>query len=574
MSDVLMRAISLSLLALGVLAPGLLAQDKGLRKIEWKLAPGRAAEFVFLDKAGKPSADRKFLVFGSELTPQSNRFIVDTYEELPLPLLFQLPTQSFKAGIGWEHTATFFNDSADAMGGFETMIGGGSIRPVCAQGRYLLKTQKKADDEIATIDGSFSLFEIRRDFINNQTKVTVTKNEMGTLATSVQMSVSKGMILKAGWNLKARAQVRENGRPVEQKIESHQVIEFRDDAELDAAKIQASVDAAIARAVDFLKKQQKSGAWSSNRPNPGPGDVIHLTALVVRALVAAGLPPDDAALVAASKTLRSPAPQETAALGQQILALSCKSPTKEEAEDARKLADELHKRRDPKSAGWGPGGRNDTPNLTMTALALEALAAAPDAKIPDDTFKTGLEAFAGGWADEEGLVDLDLEFEKDAATISADPKKNVIPVVWPAQLGRNAGPFDLRGARKGSFFTLVAALRTMLVVPERVKLEEKGLKRIDEPLRRGLAHLQWRWTLRTVPPVEASWCGQRLEYLGALGPTLAKAKLVRLGGSDWRLEGATLLLREQGDDGSWFSGTDQAVAKTAHALLFLSTVKR
>lgn len=574
MSHSLMRAASLSLLLIGILAPGVLAQDKGLRKVEWKLPPGHAAEFVFLDKAGKPVADHKFLVFGSELTPSSNRFIVDTYEELPLPMLFQLPTLTFKAGIGWEHTAYFFNDSADSMGGFETMTGGGSIRPVCVQGRYVLKTQKKADDEIATIDGSFSLFEIRRDFINNQTKVTVTKNEMGSLATSVQMSVSKGMILKAGWQLKTRAQERDNGRPVEKKIESHQMIEFREDVELDAAKIQMSADAAIGRAVDWLKKQQKNGAWTSNRPNPGPGDGIHLTALVVRALVAAGVQPDDAVLVAASKTLRSPAPPETAALGQQILALACKSPTKEEAEEARKLAEELHRRRDPRTSGWGPGGRNDVPNLTMTALALEALAAAPDANIPDDTFKAGLDLFTLGGVDEDGLVDLDLEFEKDAATIAADPKKNVIPCIWAAQLGRGGTPFDIRGARKGSFFTLIAGLRTLLVLPERMKMDEKQLKNLDLPLRRAFATLQWRWTLRTVPPVEASWCAQRLEYLGALGSTLAKAKLVRIGGSDWRLEGATLLLKEQGDDGSWYAGTDQAVAKTAHALLFLAAVKR
>jgi hypothetical protein len=59
-----------------------------------------------------------------------------------------------------------------------------------------------------------------------------------------------------------------------------------------------------------------------------------------------------------------------------------------------------------------------------------------------------------------------------------------------------------------------------------------------------------------------------------LGPMLARARIDRIGGSDWRLEGATLLLREQGDDGSWFPGTDQAVAKTIHAVLFLASARR
>jgi hypothetical protein len=281
--------------------------------------------------------------------------------------------------------------------------------------------------------------------------------------------------------------------------------------------------------------------------------------------------PDDPVLVAASKALRSPAPPENAALSQQILALSCKSPTKDEAEEARRLADELHRRRDPRISAWGPGtGRNDTPNLAMTALALEALAAAPDAKIPDDTFKAALDAFTSGFVDDEGQVDLDLEFEKDAATLAPDPKKTVQPCAWPALLGRA----DPRAARKGSFFTLVAALRTLLLVPARLKLDDKQLKNVETPLRRGLANLQLRWTFRAVPPVEAGWCGQRLEYFGMLGPMLARAKIDRIAGSDWRLEGATLLLREQGDDGSWFPGTDQAIAKTIHAVLFLASARR
>ncbi len=564
-----MRPLTLAFLAL-LVQP----QDKGLRKIEWKLAAGHAAEYVFLDKAGKPLPDQKFLIFGSELSGHSNRILVDSYDELPLPLLFQLPPEPFKNGVGWEFSANFFSDSLDSMGGFETMIGGGSIRPVCAKGRYVLKVAKKGDDEVATVDGAFSLYEIRRDFVNNQMKLVATKNEMGTIATSAQVSVSKGVLLKAAWQYKVRGQERENGRPVEKKIETHGMAEFREDVELDAAKIQASIETAISRATDWLKKQQKNGAWTPTRGQPQPADTLHLTALAVRALAAAGVKPDDPVLVAASKTLRSPAPVENAFLGQQILALCSKSPTKDEAEDARRLAEELLRRRDPRAGGWGPGtGRNDLPNLTLTALALEALAAVPDAKVPEDIFKTGLDAFSAGWMDEEGSVDLDIEFEKDQAPFPLDPKKSVVPAAWPAQLGR-AGAFDLRGARKGSFFTQVAALRTLILVPEKLKMDEKQLKALEAPLRKGFANLQRLWTLRTVPPVEAPWCSQRLEYLGILGPMLSRAKITRIGGSDWRLEGATILLRQQGDDGSWYAGTDWAIAKTAHALLFLASAKR
>ena len=562
-----MRFLSLFLLVL--LPP---EQDKGPRKLEWKLPSGHAAEYVSLDKAGKPVADQKFLILGSELTANSNRIVVDSYEALPLPVIFQLPPESFKTSVGWEYSAVFFNDAWDAMGGFEAMIGGGSIRPVAVKGRFILKTvQKKGEDEIAHIDGAFTLFEIRRDFVNNQTKFSITNHDMGSLATSAQVSVPRGLLLKAGWQMKAKGQERENGRPVERKIDVHHMIELKEDLELDPDKVQPAIETALSRAVDWLKKQQKAGGWIPTRPNATAGDAIHLTALVVRALVAAGMKPDDPTLVAAGKALRSPAPPENAALCQQILALSCKSPTKEEAEDARRLAEELLRRRDPRISAWGPGtGRNDAPTAALTALALEALAAAPDARIPDETLKAGLDAFASGIVDEDGQVELDLEFEKEAATLAPDPKKTVQPGAWPALLGRA----DPRGARKGSGFTLVAALKTLLLLPARLKLDDKQLKNVETPLRRGLAGLQLRWTFRAVPPVEAAWCAQRLEYFGMLGPMLARAKIDRIGGSDWRIDGATLLLREQGDDGSWFPGTDQAVAKTVHAVLFLASARR
>jgi hypothetical protein len=560
-----MRTLCLVLVLLGF-AP----QDKGARKLEWKLPPGHVAEFTWLDKAGKPLPDPRLQIFGSELTPGSNRIAIDTYAQIPVALIFQLPPEAMKAGLGWEHNSYFFNDAYDALGGLEALQGG-SIKPVCAKGRYIAKIAKKGDDEIATIEGALSLFEVRRDMVNSALKVTVSKIELGTLATSAQFSLSKGMILKAGWQYRAKAQDREAGRVVEKKIETHSMIEFKEDVELDAAKIQPLVDTAVTRAVEWLKKQQKGGAWTASKPV----DTTYQTSVVVRALAAAGLKADDPALVAASRTLRTPPPPETFTLCQQILALTGKGPTPEELDDARRFADELNKRRDARSGGWAAAatGRNDVPTAFLTAFALEALASVPDSKVPEETLKSGLEYFSGNWVEEDGKIDLELEFEKGATTIAPEPKKDVVPAGWPQVVGRGAADM-LRTARKGSFFTTVAALRVLLLLPERLKADERQLKTLDLPLRKGLASLQFRWTLRSVPPIEAAWCVQRMEYLGMLGPTLAKAKVDKIAGSDWRLEGASLLLREQGDDGSWFPGTDQAIAKTAHALLFLSSVKR
>jgi hypothetical protein len=558
--------------ALALLA--LVPQDKAARKLEWNLPRGHAAEFVYLDRAGKPLGEQKLLIFADELTPTSNRLMIDTYEQLPLALVFQLPPEAMKAGVGWEHTSYYFMDAIDAAGGYDVLTNGG-IRPVCAKGRYLAKIQKKGDEELAIIEGALSIVEVRRDLVNNQLKNIVTKNELGTLATSVQFNLTKGMIQKAVWQYKIRAQDREAGRIAEKRSETHTMIEFKEDVELDAAKIQPAIEMSITRATDWLKKQQKGGSWSNGKPGPA-GDATVLTAVAVRALIAAGVKPDDAAITQASRTLRSPPPQENFVLCQQLLALAAKTPAKDEADDARKFADELVRRRDPRTFGWAAiSGRNDLAGSFLTALALEALAGVPDAKVSDEVYRTGLDFFTGSWLEEDGRADLELELEKDATTIVPDPKKDkdVVPINWPALVGRqNAN--DMRSIRKGSFFTLVAGLRMLLLLPERTKLDERQMKTVEGLLHRALANLQLRWTLRTVPPVEAYWCTQRMEYLGMLGPTLALAKIEKIGGCDWRLEGASLLMREQGDDGSWASGTDQSVLKTAHALLFLASARR
>jgi hypothetical protein len=558
-------------LALLVLAP----QDKGARKLEWKLPPGHAAEFNTLDRAGKPIADQKLIVFGTELTPTSNRLAVDSYEQIPLALVFQLPPEAMKgSGLGWEFQTYFFNDAMDSAGGYDTLAGG-SIRPVCAKGRYIAKVQKKGDEEIVLIEGSLSLVELRRDVVNNQMKAIITKNELGTLATSVVFSPAKGMIQKAVWQYKIRAQDREAGRIADKRAEVHGMIEFKEDVELDAAKIQPALDQAVTRAVEWLKKQQKAGAWSTGKPGPA-GDATYLTSIVVRALAAAGVKPDDPAIAQASRTLRSPPPPETFVLCQQMLALAAKSPTAEEAGDLKRFADELVKRRDPRANAWaGVAGKNDTPSTFLSALALEALAVVPDAKGPDEPLRTGLDFFTGSWIEDDGKADLELELEKDATTIVPDPKKDkdLVPITWPAVAGRQ-NPNDPRGIRKGCFLTVAAGLRMLLLLPDRLKSDERVMKTVEGLLHRALANLQYRWTLRSVPPSESYWSTQRMEYLGMLGPTLALAKVNKIGGADWRLEGATLLLREQAEDGSWGGGADQAVARTAHALLFLASAKR
>ena len=551
-----------------------------MRKLEWKLAAGKTAAYQFLDKAGKPIKGQEFLLFGTELAGAGNRIAVDKFEDIPVALAFQLPPEPFKSSASWEHTVTFFHEAADAFGMLESFAGWGGLRPVQARGRYAVKSiQKKGDDEVAVIDGGFTFYEVRRENVNNQSRLAVTKNDLGTLATSIQLSVPRGIVLKAGWQLKVKGQERVadrgGSRVTDRTFTTHEMMELREESELDPAKVALSAEAGVKRAVEWLRKQQKpGGAWGAPRLPEAPGEAISHTGLVVRALLACGVPADDPALVNAAKTLRVPPPQETTALSRQIAALSLKLPTVQETEEIHKLCDELLKRREAKTHLWSGGGRNDAPNPLSTAQALDALALAPGAKVPDEVWKSAIEFFTTATLDEEKEVELDLEFEKDATTIAADPKK-VLPISWAVDVGGRRGGGGLMPGttvRRGSYFVLAAAMNALMIAAEKLKLDEKQRQAVDTALRKGFANLQSRWTVRTVPPVEAAWCAQRIEYYGSLAPMLARAKLDRISKADWRLEAATMLLRDQGEDGSWWPGTEQSLTKTAYALLLLGHV--
>jgi hypothetical protein len=569
-----------------------LPQDKGPRKLEWKLPRTGAAVYAFLDKAGKPTP-REFVILGSELVPAGNRLVVDRYADLPFPFLFQLPAEPVRSGMGpWEVSTTFFADANDATA-FGILGGGGSIRPVHARGRFAVKKiEKKADDEIVTIDGGFSLFELRREFVNNQVNLVVTKNDVGSLATSALFSIPRGLVIRAGFQLKVKGQEREGtepgigglggllpaggraqgGRgPAEKVFTLQEALELKEQVDLDPEKMRPAIEEAVKKAHEWLKKQQKpNGSWGTPAAGEGPVD-LSTTGLVVRALLAAGAPPDDPAVVAGAKALAAPAPIDTWTLSQQVGALAGKGPSKDEVEPLKRLAEELLRRRDPRLGIWGTGGRNDTPNAFSTALAAEALALdTTGAKIPDEVWKGLLDQFTATLIEGTREVELDLELEKDAATLALDPKRT-LPGAWPSDYSRRApnDPFQMRAARRGSSLTHLSALKSLLVASGKLTLDDKQKKSLDQALRKGLALVQYEWTLRTVPPVEGPWSLMRPRYLSLLAQTLALARVLRVAGSDWRADGAFLILREQGTDGSWTGGTDDPVDRTAHLLVFL-----
>jgi hypothetical protein len=552
-----------------LLLPGA-PQDKGPRKLEFSLPPGRVAEYAVLDRAGKPDPERSLLVFGSELTPSGNRFLPERYEELPLALAFLLPPEPFKGGVAWPVELPFFLEAQDAAGGFlAAAAGGGSLRPVLLRGRLSARPlPRKGEEELFAIDGAFTFLEIRRTLVNNQVRFTPSTNDLGTLVTSVQFSPSRGLPLRAGWQLKVKGQEREAGRLADRKFDLHVQVLLREDRDLDPAAVRVQAAEASARAVARLKALQlPDGSWLPGRQPPPRAEALPTTALAVRGLLAAGVPGTDPAITAASRLLRSPAPPETPTLALQILALAAKGPDAPEAAHLLRLGDELLRRRDPRSGGWTAGGRGDAPSLPVTSVALEALAVCPGVQVPPETWTASLALVASLAADEDDDLDLDLQL-KDGAPFSPDPKR-VRPATWPSRIGTDA--MDLPADRKrGTALTVLAAMRAAEACASRLPRDGPARRTLDEVRRRGLAALQRRWTLRSVPPAEGPWSSQRLPYLGGLAGTLGVLGVERVAGSDWRTEGALLLLREQAVDGSWGGG--ESAAGTAQALAFLAAL--
>ncbi len=86
---------------------------------------------------------------------------------------------------------------------------------------------------------------------------------MGSPAASVQVNAPRGMVVKAACQIKVRAQARvadkDRTRTEERNLNLHEVLEFKEEIELDPARIRFAIDEASRKAADRLRKHQKAG---------------------------------------------------------------------------------------------------------------------------------------------------------------------------------------------------------------------------------------------------------------------------------------------------------------------------
>ncbi len=574
------------LLPLLFLVPFPLPQDKPKRAWEWKTDPGSVLEYDVLDPKSNKASGQIFFVFASELRQGGgNRIAVDRYADLGWPLLFRLPREGVKPGQIWDHTAFFFHEAAEATAAWG-WGGASSIRPVQARGRYALRKIEK--DDIAWIDGEFELFEIRRDQVNNQLKLTVTKNKVGTVSTSAAFRLSRGLLEQGSYSVDApraqeRVRDREDWKVTDKRVRETRRIQFKESLKLDPEKMAKAVEASLKRAVSWLRKRQKpSGEFVPERTFETDRIDANYTGAVVRAWIGAGVSAEDEAVLRAVRSLRSnPGPRTPQTYSNLTGALLARfgeakpSLSKEDAAQFKAALEVAADLWDRKTGGWFAGARKsaDVPNVGSSRHACEILYHASLAGPPPsaDLVRPLAETLPSLAMDESELEDLDLGFVEGFQAIDVSGK-GVVPASWRSGMEKQAAA-DPMGSRdsKGHALTTLAALESLLLLRASIALSESQKKPVEAAIRKGLAWMQRTWTLRTPPPTEAGWSLRRSEYLAALGRVLAGLGIRTVSGSDWYWEGAYLLLREQYEDGSWDS-SGSSLLDTLHAVLFLTRV--
>ncbi|MBI2898743.1 MAG: hypothetical protein HYY17_01015 [Planctomycetes bacterium] len=586
--------------ALLLILPLVCPQEKPKLKLEWKAEPGSVLEYEVVDaKTNKPRPEGWF-VFASELRKNGNRIAIDRYADLAWPLLFRLPKDEVRQGQSWEHEATFFAEAAESTAQWG-WGGSASIKPCHVRGRYLLrKVEKKEADDLAWIDGEFTIFEIRRDFVNNQPRLTVTKSKVGTVSTSAAFHTGKGVIEQAAFVLdvpraQERVREKEGWRVSDRRLKESFRAQLKETVKLEAVKMEKAVQAGLKRAIEWLRKQQKPGGeFGTARTLETDRADTNYTGLVARALLAAGVPADDEAFARALRSLRSGpgprTPQTYAHLAGAVIARAVgtvpwpgvktaelraalrKDLPVEDASLLRAAADTVSQMRERKTGGWGTGAGKgiETSNTISTRHAVEAVFLASLGGVPasQETARAVLDLLSGLAVEESDEIELQVEFVEGFRGIEPEPKK-ASPATWRMTPDRGAKDPGGEGLR-GNAFTTLCAMESCALLRAAAPLSEAQKRTVDSALRRGLAWIQRSWTLRTPPPAEASWSVQKEEYLCALMRVLTALGVRTVAGCDWYLEGAYLLLRSQYADGSWDSSGGAAVVDTVNAVLFLA----
>ncbi len=588
------RALLLSSV-LALVASAAPAEEIG--PLSWNLAPETMVQFKrHALKGGRPVAgdDRRYTVFGTELTPKHGPGLVITlFRDLPFHFLFQLPAEKVKEGQRWEAKTVFFEKGADSVPAGIPGLGGTSLEPVIGHGQFRFKAMEQAGDvRVALVEGAFQISTIKKG---------APGKPIGKLRTWQWIDPAGPRLVRARYELDVKGQEQHGHKaPFSSSIAAEEELELiSDDKALAQDLLTKGIHEAIDQGVAWLRTQQKRDGSFRDEEGFAGSYTVGSTALVLMALLHSGVKPDDPA-VKKGFEYASGGPFKTRIYEASLLiqAIETKYLPFEKIEEIRKYDEEdtrkwLREHITPedmalveeaarwlvntmgRAGSWGYPEYNDlgldTSNTQYALLGLKS-AARCGVKIEPEVWKKVIKHFAENQIT-TGAPHVELAIDNEAEEAAAAEGETVAKAAAVPPRPWGYAIISLKPMEMG-YASMTCAGLTCLIVGESElfaagKLDELTRDSLAKAKREGLAYLQSHFSPRASGPPSGFWSTFLYYYYYGIERVGVLYGIRKIGGHDWYLEGAKVLLDDQETDGRWEGPAKHRVSDTAFALLFL-----
>lgn len=589
-----MRPAAFTLVAVLLLWTAPLFGDGEIGPLQWNLPEGGMWNYTVVTLAGgKPVAgsERAWSAFAVELNvPKEHQIAVVRYRDLPFHVLFLLPQETVKPGQVWNYERTFWERGLTAVPAGIPGLGGQRLNSVVIKGQFRFKGMDKVgDQEVALIEGSFNICQHKRGAAGAT---------LGTLKTAQYLALDGPRLLRARYDLAAKSEEMHGvfSAVTAQINVAEQLDLVATDRPLTAEGMAKGIDEAITRGVAWLKAQPKKDGSFKDQKGRGSNDCpVGTTALALMALLHSGVKPEDPVILKGFESIRTGYKNSTYEAALVIQAIETKYLPMEKIEDVKNYNEEETKKalkekitaadratiedaanwliaKMGRSGSWGYPDFNDLgldhSNTQYAVLGLKS-AARCGVKIDAEVWKKVVRHFLENQITTgDPHVELKLVMEDDAESgTAAIGGIDVSPRPW------GYGVIALKPMETGYASMTCAGLTSIIVCESELfaqgKLDKTMTSDLLKSKREGLAFLQQHFSPRASLPGSGFWSCFYHYYLYAVERVGVMYGIKRIGGHDWYLEGARVLLDTQEKDGRWVGEEYFEISDTAFALLFL-----
>ncbi len=589
------RRLPLALICLLLVGASALAQEIG--PLAWDLPADAMLEYRRRAVVGgKPASgdDRRFTVFGSELSPRhAPALVAGVFRELPFPFLFQLPAGKIKEGQRWDVKTPCFERGLDSVPAGIPGLGGTALEPVLVHGQVRFKGMEKGSHPpLALLEGAFQISALKKG---------APGKPLGKMRTWQWIDPAGPRLVRARYDWEVKGQEQQGHKaPSSASLQAHEEIELIDDKRmLSKEALAGGIHTAIDRGVAWMRAQQKRDGSFRDEEGFAGSYTVGSTSIVLMALLHSGVKPDDPAVVKAFEYARGGAYKVRVYDASLLIqAVEAKYLPFEKFDEIRTYDEEatrkwLQERLTPedkalvedaarwivskmgRAGTWGYPEYNDlgldTSNTQYALLGLKS-AARCGVKIEPEVWKKVIRHFVDNQIT-PGDPQIELNVETEAESAAAAEGETVAKggLVSPRPWGY--GVIALKPMEKGYAAMTCAGLTCLIVCESELfvqgKLDTGTRESLARAKREGLAYLQANFSPRASGPPSGFWSTFFHYYLYSVERVGVLYGIRRIGGHDWYLEGAKVLLDQQEEDGRWEGPARHRVSDTAFALLFL-----